>query len=480
MNLKIVSLTINCRNGNVFIPIDNHIYFVYGNSGVGKTTFLNLIMYALGGSLVQTDAVRKEVESVTLQISLDGKHFLFIRKINSNIIVKEENNESTILYAKPSYDLKKPKKTVSDFFYESQNLESHTMIRGNNAKDIRVTFSNYLWYSYLRQEELDNTFFYLGQDKGDMREFASNYVMRILLEDIEVSAKSARKEINLLKEKKERLKTKITVSNDISKSSPLLGIDIEKEIEHKRKEIIGLQDSIQDIRERIVSQDIDVGIIDDLLSKQKLVGMYLAEVRYLSEIGKIRHVISGYSIEEQEVLKEIRKYENYINSMDGTGFQKNLDSLAEIFRMCMKEIGFSFFYENDIINIDPRSFLPKVYASNGRFKFDYYNLSSGGQKSIFKICFALAIHIYVKREGLKTIVPNIMIIDTPMKNISEREDFLLCEKLYGFFKKLFETGGELSSEQLIIVDKEFPQVFANSNVAVKKFSAQNPLIPFLK
>ena len=123
--------------------------------------------------------------------------------------------------------------------------------------------------------------------------------------------------------------------------------------------------------------------------------------------------------------------------------------------------------------------MPSIYSQYGEFKFDYSNLSSGGKKTIFKICYALAIHIFVVENNIKSILPKFIIIDTPMKNISEREDKELYENLYRFFAKLFTTGGKLEKIQLIIVDKELPQVFERKDIMCKHMTKEEPLIPYL-
>ena len=66
-----------------------------------------------------------------------------------------------------------------------------------------------------------------------------------------------------------------------------------------------------------------------------------------------------------------------------------------------------------------------------------------------------------------------------MKNISEREDKELYENLYRFFAKLFTTGGKLEKIQLIIVDKELPQVFERKDIMCKHMTKEEPLIPYL-
>jgi hypothetical protein len=67
-------------------------------------------------------------------------------------------------------------------------------------------------------------------------------------------------------------------------------------------------------------------------------------------------------------------------------------------------------------------FLPEVIGpqSGELATIAFDTLGSGGMKTIFKCCFALAMHRLAVTT--KAVLPNILIIVSPMKNISEREN----------------------------------------------------------
>ena len=474
MNIKIISIAIKCHTKNIFIPIDSNIFFSYGNSGVGKTTLLNLIKYALGGSLISTNAIKNSVESVSVQLVLNDKHITLDRRINSSLIALQEGNSRETLHVKTS---DKMRRSISDYFYGSEKIEPQRMVRGRSVDDVKVTISNFLWYSYLQQDELDNSFFYLGRGQNSLKEMASNNVLRGMLDKSEGSIKDARKELNLLKEKRERIRSKITVSKEIGKTSKIFGLDIENEVKKKKRDILLLQDEIKSVSVKCRNEDNFSTEIDNLLELQQRVGMYLAEIRYLTEFGKIKAKINDLEMEERRIVEEIYVCQKYIDSFKTDDFDKSLRQLSNVFENVLTSVGFSYFAREDKVIIDKKTLLPGIYSSDGMFKFDYYNLSSGGQKSVFKICFAIALHIYVKKNNISTILPSFLIIDTPMKNISEREDYQLYSNLYRFFLEIFGENGILSDSQLILVDKELPGLFKESGIHCKHFSADEPLLP---
>ncbi|PGU90101.1 hypothetical protein COD71_23560 [Bacillus cereus] len=114
----------------------------------------------------------------------------------------------------------------------------------------------------------------------------------------------------------------------------------------------------------------------------------------------------------------------------------------------------------------------------------FSNLGSGGKKTIFKCCFSLAIHRLAKQRKLP--LPSFLMIDTPMKNISERENADIFKGFYSFLYKLAEN--ELKDLQFIIVDKEYypiPKEISKKISTIKKHMTPDepmhpPLIPYYK
>lgn len=480
MDMKISSVLIKCKRRNVFIQFSNTISFIYGNAGVGKTTLLNLISYGLGNNLVKTLAIEQEVLGISLNILLNGELICLDRKLNSNSIIMTRNNEKINLIAKSGNDFRR--QSFSDFLYLTEDIEPIEMLRRNSSKEIRVTFSNFMWFSYLRQEELDNTLFYLGEQKSNQKELASSYVMKILLGEKEVSNKEINKEINKLRERRERIIAKVSVAREICASTKLLDINLGQEILKKQKEIVRIKEEVNKMKETLLKEGSKFveDDINNLLEKQKWVGIYEAEIRYLIEFGKINAKKNQYALDLQQCEGKIDYYVKIRNNTDNNIFIENVHKLENIFFKCLLDVGFSYIESSDYVKIDIKNFIPSIYSQYGEFKFDYSNLSSGGKKTIFKICYALAIHIYITENNIQSILPHFVIIDTPMKNMSEREDKELYENLYYFFVKLFSDGGKLEKIQLIMVDKEFPQVFHRKEVLCKHMTNEEPLIPYLK
>ncbi len=130
----------------------------------------------------------------------------------------------------------------------------------------------------------------------------------------------------------------------------------------------------------------------------------------------------------------------------------NIDLLKALFLDCLLRSRLHGFLADDFVEINSPSFLPQVYGRNtgGMVRTSFANLGSGGKKTFFKCCFAVAIHRLVARTG--AFLPKVLIIDSPMKNISEREN---TEQFAGFHEMLHELAEtELKDTEFIVIDKE--------------------------
>jgi hypothetical protein len=131
----------------------------------------------------------------------------------------------------------------------------------------------------------------------------------------------------------------------------------------------------------------------------------------------------------------------------------NLRQLEGLFLDCLVRSRIPGFTRDDIVEIRSPWFLPQVSnpREEGVISTSFANLGSGGKKTLFKCCFALAMHRLATKIG--AMLPTLLIIDSPMKNISEREN---REQFAGFHRLLYELArDELRDTQFIVIDKEF-------------------------
>jgi hypothetical protein len=133
--------------------------------------------------------------------------------------------------------------------------------------------------------------------------------------------------------------------------------------------------------------------------------------------------------------------------------ERNLERLKSLFLDCLVRAGVPGITSDDRVDIPTASFFPAVYGPdpNDVAVTTFATLSSGGKKTLFKCCFALAVHRLAVQIGAP--LPELLIIDSPMKNISERENREQFEDFYGLVYELKED--ELRGTQIVLIDKEF-------------------------
>jgi hypothetical protein len=166
-----------------------------------------------------------------------------------------------------------------------------------------------------------------------------------------------------------------------------------------------------------------------------------------ARVSQMKDSVDGLVAEENRVLRELTAAR--AKAEGDAGSLRRLESLFLDSLVRSKLPGIS---ADDIVAIEARNFYPQV-AKPGEESVvvaNHWNLSSGGKVTIFKCCYAIALHRLAREAGG---LPSLLIIDTPMKNISERNDRAIFEAFYDMLYELMV--GELAGTQLILVDKEY-------------------------
>jgi hypothetical protein len=131
----------------------------------------------------------------------------------------------------------------------------------------------------------------------------------------------------------------------------------------------------------------------------------------------------------------------------------SLDRFAGYFLDCLVRSGVPGIQRNDRVELEPPSFYPAILSADpGDLTVSTFtSLSSGGKKTLYKCCFAIALHRIAAQ--LHAPLPELLVIDSPMKNISERENRAQFE---GFYRMLYQlNAAELRETQFVLIDKEF-------------------------
>lgn len=194
--------------------------------------------------------------------------------------------------------------------------------------------------------------------------------------------------------------------------------------------------------------------------------------------------LEAYFGEVEDLAHQEKALKDQLSALRAEAFKDttNIEKLESLFLDCLVRSRFPGITPNHVVTIDRRSFWPEVMP-NGEGDIavtSYANMGSGGMKCIFKACFAIALHRLT--AGRQTALPSLLIIDSAMKNLSERENREIFESFYSMVYQLAET--ELHGTQFIIIDKEYFAPPADFEGSIKQRhmvpgSAEHPpLIPY--
>lgn len=257
-------------------------------------------------------------------------------------------------------------------------------------------------------------------------------------------------------------------------------------LERKRNEYIRKKVEI-DSRLTQLLHEYDSVYLSTVLDTEKELISVKEKIEGLKKLQELPSRVSQLESDANNLTPEITEINEELKTVREQAEKdtKNLEKLEKIFLDMLLRSKFPGIKKDDSVSIRPPDFLPDVLDSRiGDLAVtSFANLSSGGKKTIFKSCFALAVHC-LARLTRNEVLPSLLIIDSPMKNISERENKEVFE---GFIKLIYELAAkELAGTQIIIIDKEyFPPLEDYTRTHMSRHMQPDsdehfPLIPYYK
>ncbi len=202
-------------------------------------------------------------------------------------------------------------------------------------------------------------------------------------------------------------------------------------------------------------QRYDSAYLSQVLETERRLAAVTEEARFLerlrvlpARVETLKKKADSLQTREAELRRQLREAREAAEK-DLT----NVRLLGELFLDCLVRAKLPGFAADDIVTLSSPNFLPSIMdRTSGEAAISSFDtLGSGGKKTLFKCCFAVAVHRLARRIG--SVLPTLLIIDSPMKNISERENRTQFE---GFHAMLYELAeGELAEVQFVMIDKEF-------------------------
>jgi uncharacterized Zn finger protein (UPF0148 family) len=130
--------------------------------------------------------------------------------------------------------------------------------------------------------------------------------------------------------------------------------------------------------------------------------------------------------------------------------RQNVNALEKNFHALLRAIHFPEIKADDKVSLNHRSWFPYVHPKgNESLAWTFSDAGSGGKMVLFKICFALALHQTAAQRHLP--LPRLIVIDSPMKNITPDINPEIFESFYAELYRLLDD--DLKSWQCIMIDQ---------------------------
>lgn len=232
-------------------------------------------------------------------------------------------------------------------------------------------------------------------------------------------------------------------------------------------------------------REYDSTFVSQALEHERIVVTQEQKLNALLHNRKLPDILADQRSSAELLAGEEAEVRARLDSLRKTAFRdrKNIEKLGQLFLDCLLRVKFPDVKSTFVVDIDPSTFLPKITfgADDGFVALSFANAGSGGMKSLFKTCYALAIHRLC--VTLNSELPNLLIIDTATKNVSSVENPEVVSAFYNLVYELAST--ELKNTQFIILDNEYTEPPSQLELGVKirhmiNGSEENPpLIPYL-
>lgn len=255
-------------------------------------------------------------------------------------------------------------------------------------------------------------------------------------------------------------------------------------IRRRREELLRQKHEVDQALTQAMAQ-YDSAYLAEAIAVERERAEMLHELNYLTRIKVLPFRVEELKTRADALATEEATTRRQLKEARSAAEQdlSSLQKLKTLFLECLLRAKVPGFQPDDIVHMDPPWFLPEVLGGSGELATTSFStLGSGGKKNLFKCCFALAIHRLSAEQ--KTLLPSVLIIDSPMKNISEREN---REQFEGFHQLLYQlASSELADTQFILIDKEYcpPGVDLDMEVTARHMRVDSeiepPLIPYYR
>ena len=170
MKIQLRHLELNCRTKVERVEFSPQVTFIHGPVSTGKSTVARLIDFCLGGELETTPALRAEFLAVRLAAVIGDYSVTFERELHQSSVVRvtwQKDNQDLGSLLAPLQAGEDPILpdgifNLSDLIFHLAGVQPIKVRKSKRDPDsplVRLSFRDLMWYCYLKQDDLDSSFF---------------------------------------------------------------------------------------------------------------------------------------------------------------------------------------------------------------------------------------------------------------------------------------------------------------------------------
>lgn len=195
----------------------------------------------------------------------------------------------------------------------------------------------------------------------------------------------------------------------------------------------------------------DSAFVESIRGVEREIATLVERIKSLRRLRQMPQAINELEEDAGALQGRIDRLHTSVNEERGRlrAADANIAAIAAEFKRIMLSVSFPGVSEEDEVIIDPRNWKPTVI--HGQQEWTFWDTGSGGKKTLFNVCYALAIHAVALERQMP--VPGVLIIDSPTKNISEDENPELVRSLYAEIYRL-ARGQDGRRLQFLLIDSD--------------------------
>jgi prefoldin subunit 5 len=205
-------------------------------------------------------------------------------------------------------------------------------------------------------------------------------------------------------------------------------------------------------------------------------------ISFLERVKEMPAAVGRILKDADELSSEIEGIKRSISEEEAqlTTAESNFKCIEDNYHEILLSIGFPGVSPEDVVVVNRKNLIPEIWIKGDEpKKWTFFDAGSGGKKTLLKICFALALHKTAAERGLP--VPRLLIIDSPMKNITPDVNPAIFERFYKELYSLLE--GPLKDWQCVVIDQTYFAPEPGKLISTSRLMKQSdpeypPLIPY--